>query len=319
MLLVVLGHVAHFSFGTSPFGSELTHTFRMALFFFISGFIACASNRICDGGSFFNAVLKKCKVQIIPTLVFGLFFTYVVLEKTAVDFFFSESKLGYWFTIALLQMFIVYYTIHLFFHKSKKILVTALAISAISMWCLKKVLEGNETFNLLNSTISLWLAMMNFPFFAFGVVAAMYKDRFHKLLDSKYFVAVIIILFITLYILRCSGTPYASVINIVIGFPGLIVVYAFFRRYSNSLSSDNLLGRCFQYIGRRTLDIYLLHYFFLPDLKSYSYLIEASNTVVGTSICLLIAIMVVVLCLLVSSVLRVSPVMAEYLFGVRRK
>ena len=319
MLLVVIGHIALFSFGVSPFGVDVTHAFRMPLFFFISGFIAYTSNRICDGKSYCRAILKKCKVQIIPTLIFGLFFTYVVLGYNAEDFFHSESKLGYWFTIALLQMFIVYYTIHILFRKSQRALLIALTITAISMWVLKKIFEGNEVFVVLNNSISLWLAMMYFPFFVFGVIAAMHKEKFHRLLDSKYFIALTILSFIALYILKNNATPFTSVINIIIGFPGLIIVYAFFRRYSETFSQENVLGRSLQYIGRRTLDIYLLHYFFLPDLKIYSHFVETTNTVVGIFICFVIAVMVISMCLLVSSILRMSPIMSEYMFGVKQK
>ena len=87
-------------------------------------------------------------------------------------------------------MFIVYYTIHILFRKSQRALLIALTITAISMWVLKKIFEGNEVFVVLNNSISLWLAMMYFPFFVFGVIAAMHKEKFHKLLDSKYFIAL---------------------------------------------------------------------------------------------------------------------------------
>lgn len=289
----------------------------MALFFFISGYIGYASNRICDVKSYTKAVLKKCKVQIIPTLVFGLLFTYIVLKKDAVDFFQSESKFGYWFTIALLQMFIVYYTVHKLTLKSRKLFLLVMPVVAIGMWVLKKCWDGSELFTIMNNSVSLWLVMMFFPFFVFGIFASMYKERFHDLLDSRYSTAMIIITFTTMYILK--NFYHSSVLNVIIGFPGLLIVYAFFRKYSEAFTNEKFIGRCLQYIGRRTLDIYVLHYFFLPDLLDYSCFVQSQNTVIGIFVCLSIAIMVVGLCLLVSNVLRVSPFLAEFLFGVKKK
>ena len=72
-----------------------------------------------------------------------------------------------------------------------------------------------------------------------------------------------------------------------------------------------------KYIGRHTLDIYLLHFFFLPsNLTMFgTYFQSTSNPVIELFVSLTIAILVITVCLAVSKVLRTSPILAHYLFG----
>lgn len=122
MLLVVFSHVELFGFKLPPTESTLNTLFiqfRMPLFFFVSGFLAYNAGKIWDGRAWFAAIRKKLLVQIVPTLVFGLSFTYLVTPHNISTFLADSSKLGYWFTISLLGMFITYYTVNYLAHKLK--------------------------------------------------------------------------------------------------------------------------------------------------------------------------------------------------------
>ena len=115
MILVVANHVAGLGFG-----EEWKHSsaipflilFRMPLFFFVSGFLAYKASQIWDLKNFGMLVWKKVKVQTIPTVAF-FFLAMAILNRQfwpAVETaFHSPLKGGYWFTIALLYMFIIYY------------------------------------------------------------------------------------------------------------------------------------------------------------------------------------------------------------------
>ena len=43
-----------------------------------------------------------------------------------------------------------------------------------------------------------------------------------------------------------------------------MLAFAFFRKYESWFFQKTYIGRTLQYVGRRTLDVYLLHFFFLP-------------------------------------------------------
>lgn len=73
-----------------------------------------------------------------------------------------------------------------------------------------------------------------------------------------------------------------------------------------------------QFVGRRTLDIYLLHYFFLPDLAVCNEFLSTNTRallelVFGMSISLI----VIAVCLLCSNILRNSDFLGHYLFGAK--
>lgn len=115
MLLVIFSHVELFSFGLSPNFSILNTLFiqfRMPLFFFVSGFLAYNAKTIWTGSTWLSATKKKLLVQIVPTLIFGLLFTYLVSSESLYTFLAAPTKLGYWFTVSLLEMFLIYYTVN---------------------------------------------------------------------------------------------------------------------------------------------------------------------------------------------------------------
>lgn len=114
MILVVFHHIMEFGMGITPetsVGSALFVTFRMPLFFFISGFIASKTAEIPTGKMWAEKVRKKTSIQLLPTLVFGLLFTYLVRHEDIAAFLMHRWKFGYWFTISLLEMFLIYYTV----------------------------------------------------------------------------------------------------------------------------------------------------------------------------------------------------------------
>ena len=108
------------------------------------------------------------------------------------------------------------------------------------------------------------------------------------------------------------------IVRTLIGFLGLLIVYNSFRVYQDFFISDRKIGRALQYIGKRTLDIYLLHYFLLPYLPQVGELLQNDkNAVVELAIGGGVALLVIGICLIVSNVLRSSPILAKYLFGAK--
>lgn len=95
---------------------QIMQLMRMPLFFFISGFLAYKNDLFCCQ-SFWQLVLKKAKIQIPSTIIF---FTLCVIIcspdiKDAfvnfVTFIQRSDKGGYWFTIVLFYMFLIYYSV----------------------------------------------------------------------------------------------------------------------------------------------------------------------------------------------------------------
>ena len=344
MILVVLYHVEIYGFQNDPtILCRILMTFRMPLFFFISGYIAYKANKIWNAGTYITDSLKKIKVQLIPTLIFGLFYAYLIDGSNFVTFFTEPLKLGYWFTLTLLSMFIIYYTSSFLYTKAvcrndqttindkrfgfATLLVAIVGAVIISEKLFLRVFPDLAlTYNILSlNQLSSYL-----PFFAFGVIASMYKQQFNQITDNKYAITLILFLFITITTIRILllqqpediVAKYDLYIKLSMGVNGLLgipVVYKFFQKHQESFTQDKWAGKMLQYIGRRTLDIYLLHYFLLPDLQFMSQYMGSSSTVVSLFTCLAISLMIIAMCLVISNTLRLSPILAHYLFGAKTK
>ena len=115
MILVVANHVSQMGFEQNwKWSSSLPFLllFRMPLFFFVSGFLAYKAAQVWDANNLGQLLVKKLKVQIIPTACFFFLFCAMMspnFVEAVVTNFHSATKGGYWFTIALLWMFVIYY------------------------------------------------------------------------------------------------------------------------------------------------------------------------------------------------------------------
>lgn len=341
MLLVVTNHVALKSFGMQIRWSAALQfflLFRMPLFFFISGFLAYKASRVWNARTLGELTLKKMRVQIIPTVVFFLLFLAMVPTTPFLhnldEALASSMKAGYWFTIVLLYMLLTFY---LFSYVESKlfrgypappILILLLFIVSLCLfetcylprhfsWALGYKGQPNE---FLNYT-SLVEMFRYFPFFLYGAIVHRYWERAQRLMDSRWFFPVVVVLALltTLEVIKWHNLrlEWASLPHTLAMFLLLTMVFMFFRHYSDFFSDKTALGRGLQFIGRRTLDIYLLHYFFLPKLPMVGefFRLNRHNFILDTTAALAVALVVVAFCVITSQLLRVSPFLKKHLFG----
>ena len=325
MILVVFAHVETFALSIEPnstFLSALFISFRMPLFFFISGYISQKRSCINNLREWSASVGKKNKVQLLPTLFLGTIYTYFYLHINFYEFITDSAKLGYWFTVCLLLMFIVLYSINILIknlNKPQKIVV--LAIISMLLYALQTVFNNGDRLTMLGNIFCLHRFFMYFHFFVLGHIAAMCKDSFNRFLNNQYIITSAILVFTVLFYISINYNyiRWCYLISFpLLGYAGIIVVYNYFKVHQDSFSSNKRIGRILQYIGKRTLDIYLLHYFFLPQVPQLKlFLSNPANTVIELSVCMVLSLMIVCICLIVSNILRTSPVLAKYLFGVK--
>ena len=102
------------------------------------------------------------------------------------------------------------------------------------------------------------------------------------------------------------------------GITGMIMVFTFFRLSASWLKKLHI-SKPLQYVGTRTLDIYLLHFFFLPRfLMVYAGQLAAyKSMLVEFGYIMAVSLIVLAISLTVSYVIRLSPFLGHYLFGVK--
>ena len=80
---------------------------------------------------------------------------------------------------------------------------------------------------------------------------------------------------------------------------------------------NSRIGKSLQFIGRRTLDIYLLHYFFVNNSMSWVKNIGVDSPTLIFVISITTALVIIGICLLVSNFLRTNPLLGKILFGAK--
>jgi len=340
MIMVVANHVAGLGFG-----EEWKHSsaipflvlFRMPLFFFVSGFLAYKASQVWNLRNFGSLVGKKLRVQIIPTVVF-FFLAAAILNKnflTAVETnFHSPMKGGYWFTIALLYMFLIYYLFSYVESKLKDrswIPITLLFLISLLFyetnyqpkyfsWAAGYKGAKTDLFYFLQDS-SLVQVLLYFPFFLYGNIVHRYWDKAQRLMDSKWFfpIVIVVVILATLDALkwRTLRMEWAIIPLTVSRFGLLTIVFMYFRYYKQYFTKLSPIGASLQYIGRRTLDIYLIHFLFMPDLPTVGAFLKSypHNFVIDVVLSVLLGLVIIGFSIITSNILRISPFLKKWLFG----
>lgn len=267
------------------------------------------------GGDLLDFIKKKFKVQIIPTVIFLTFFCYL-FSLNFISAISESSKHGYWFTISLFEYFILFGIIKLC---PVKVQTPALFATSFCL-CLTKGFELNNTLCNILGLYHCWY----FVFFVFGVFTKNNFQKFQSIIDSNV-LSFVIALFTIWTFMRIKESfiillPFQILQVVVLGCLGITIVFAFFRKYQKGFTSDKLLGATLQYIGTRTLDIYLIHYLFIPqNLHMVGKFFEANhNPTLEFILSFALSIVIVGLCLIISNLFRTSSFLSKLLFGVKK-
>lgn len=329
MFLVVFNHVFTLSFlpdSVDTIFGNLLFIFRMPLFFFISGFVGGKAIELFDSSCYFQLTKKKIAVQLFPTVVFSFLMTLVGPYVVFDDSFLIHGWKMYWFTIALLGMFIIYYSLSYLLNILKLTKYASLIIFVVSLilFSISKV----ETIY-LPKCVELGNVFHYFQFFVLGTIAKTYSTKFVSLCKSNIFSSIVILLFVFSSLVRFNSTVSGILptsmnsiwvfIRLTTPYAGLIMFFTLFARMDKFFSANSLVSRIMQFVGRRTLDIYLLHFFFLPVLPiSLAEVLNFSqNIVIYVIFGSVFAAAIIALCLFVSALIRNSDFLAHYLFGAK--
>ena len=324
MILVIYSHVCVFCFKEYFMAfNDVLFLLRMPCFFMISGWLFYKATRVWDSVTVKQVVQNKFMVQIIPTFIF------LALHERA-DFFhqLGAFKGGYWFTFALFVYFCLYILSSLLFRRTKYkdvwMFLVALVISVVTFWYDINYHRLSGQMGWAKNALG-FLGVVTWRYYLFfylGTVIKKYFNRFLRMTDSTVVILVIVGLFGTIACLPRFDDMFPAYMRFVVsGICGMVMVFTFFRKFASLFTKERMLGRCLQYIGTRTLDIYLLHFFFLPEsmLLYNRQLLTYGNKILEVAVVMGEALLVLAACLVASYVIRLSPFLGKYLFGVKDK
>lgn len=310
IILVVLGHIAEKSMGIeeAPF-NFMYQSFHMPLFLFLSGIFVFNGIVNYDWKDFALFLRKKVIRILLPFLVVGGAYSIIILK----DFSSVYNGLfgGYWFLPAVFLCMLFSFLCGAISHRLK--MMNPIVADILSFFVIFGIIALPWIFHL---EIPYWLhALKGFPFFMFGVFFNKYVD-FKRMICSNNTVFSLSIIFyiISAVIMLCFGFHFI----IITGFFAIIILVNLFSKYEDKIS--NKLER----IGKYSLEIYVLHWFFLPKINDIGNWLcgnESFNDNISLTllICCIVAIPVIVLCLCLSSIINHSKWMSYLCFGISRK
>jgi len=320
MILVVYSHVCGMCLGDRWMGlNDIFFLFRLPCFFFISGWLFEGTSGMSNPR---RLICHKFRVQIIPTVIF-------LLLLAPPPLFFSRlgaTKGGYWFTFALFEFFLLYMFSRRYLRKWDGTFAFVISVLAFCYDVFYTRLEHsslNYQLSIVNCQLSItdvlgFLSFMTWRYFLFFYVGTWVKRHFEAFVrwsnNPVVIVSVIVGFFAISQIPHSDIIPLEYFIFAVGGILGLTMIFTLFRRLVNcQLSIVN-------YIGTRTLDVYLLHYFFLPRfLLPYGEQLRSWHCKPLEFVAALtLALLVVMVCLAASYVIRLSPFLGYWLFGAKK-
>jgi peptidoglycan/LPS O-acetylase OafA/YrhL len=326
MFLVVMQHVD--SFVLSGFNSPVYKVLlliRMPMFFFISGFIGYKALNEWTRSFYVQRLRKKAFVQLIPATIFFLLYS-LVFGINPLSTFSANGFERYWFTYVLFYMFVIYYTVSVLMRKfrcsSTSQLLLLIAMS-LSMWLLFVQCQRHGVNWGLTSLFYIDRLCHYYVFFVIGLLCRHHLSLFHHFINHWAGIGMLLLCFggcLTLIFTPWLTTRAPGIINygvqmLVVCQLGIFLVYFCFYRLRHILANGSKLSRGLAFAGRRTLDVYLIHYFFLAPLTKVH--ITSGPLYVLTSVSLTVC--AYLLCLCVSRAIRISPTLAHWMLGAKKE
>lgn len=218
-----------------------------------------------------GVILKRFRLMLIPTIC--MFLMYILIYWGNINKLgycaLGEYKFGYWFTFALFLINLIHWVVSEILYRLRfdvrrttiyhlcLLFVVSISILFLKDW------DWNYNDGLLSGWFSLRLIAMYFPFYLIGLACKQYERLFHRLICNEYVVGILVIVFVASLFRLNNGFYYGTFQSCI----GLLLLYRFCHLYQDTLSNKTFVGKQLSMIGRNTLPIYLIHYFFFFGLK----------------------------------------------------
>ena len=277
ILLVVMGHVLIFGIHKvdSAFVFKFLERVHMPLFFFISGYF---TYKFVDGKVVLPNIVSRFKQLIIPFFCVSSIWIYYFphsgiespLNSTWEGLYSDTWKNGYWFTLCLFELIFIYCAIVPLFNKARNAIFQIPIVAIVYLFVGVLATMGDSS---INAYIGIPLIYQFMPIFFAGIFAKKYANNFNATLVNSKAITLAILLGGFLLYYSCYFWEFKQVPTYVVElatslahFAVVMVVFSAIKPWSDyefSKESQSKSIRILQYIGKESLAIYLLHYFFL--------------------------------------------------------
>lgn len=314
IFFVIEGHVRSFGMDIKSYdslSSLMLYTFDLPVFFFISGFLAYKTNFTLE--VLWKNLRKKAIYLVTPAICFSVVAN--ILKHNSLLFPLENGFGRYWFTIVLFECFLIYYSVVALLRKQKWINIALAVISIAGIFFLSigakigpRVIDTGHLFKY-------------FYFFTIGIYARNCHSLYEKILNNEIFKCLMIIGFFVLLFLMdyqfWPSTVFHFLRDIVLRIMGTAIVVLLFAQNATLFDKSGNVMNVINEIGQKSLAIYLLQFFFLPDLTNFIDKIHLLDSFTIHVISLIYTILITLCCLVFIRLLEQSSFVRKYVLGIR--
>lgn len=299
----------------------------MQLFFFISGYVSYRGmSRIITIKDFRQDIIKRIKRLLMPTVLMFLFCIWYY-EQDLKGQLLYEFKSGYWFTYVLFFICLIHYVTILIIRKLGRIkLLKRFLIPLLILMTFIAYWHCGTPYRLCNClrVFSTMHILKYYVFFLLGYLSCQYTVVVKRSLDIEYVRFLMIIM--TVLSLCCVNIspPIRPIISFGGSIAQILIVFCLFQEWEERTSNNKILNQL-SYIGKHSMEIYFIHYYFIfgmPELHSF---IEqdtlfvfrgtGSKVIIEIACLLPISIFLVYFSIFIRRLFDFCPCISECLFG----
>lgn len=308
MILVVIGHIMLFAFKFNPSEPSKFIYFNMPMFFYVSGFLAYKESSFINDQS--RRLMKRGMTLLIPYVVFLSVWCLFSGYSDPIAILLGGGG-RYWFlyTLFIISTFFLIYEYVIGRCKNTLIYVTLLIVPYIILIATKVYLKTNGGGGNICEIIT---GLVNYyRYFLIGYICRKYI-KFNKLLFCT---DVIAALGLVAYFLNWFFFEYHNILFIFGGSMGAIItIQRFFEKHVNE---DSMVGKTLSSIGRKSLAVYVIHYFFIPDVSAtmHDFLNCGNPFIWQLTFAFLLSIPIVAASMLIGKLIETNTVLNFLCFG----
>ena len=327
IFLVVIGHVITFcirDIDRDPL-FKFIGLVHMPMFFFISGYFSYRDNFASP--KIINRFRQLMIPGIIMLLLWKLYFPHSGIQSP-LDFswqgtFVNEYKNGYWFPYVLFAIIIIYSAIAPLLRAIKTATIRLTVIAAL---CAMFTVGATLVTPTVDAALSMTLRAQFFIPFMAGVISRHHSAMFNKAIATPaVYTGALLVAATSMFFLAYRWDypfmePFQPLLMPLFHLTLPIVAMTIAKQWCDNNftpQATSRWGNIWKLLGRESLAIYLIHYFFLfplPHLQEplRSVALDIVPTLIVT---VPIAAIIVAVSLMVNHIIARSPLLAQLLTG----
>lgn len=295
ILSVIMGHFIIGGLNKMGIVYEMIGSYHMPLFLFLSGMVVNVTN--------IRKLVIKTARFMMPMITIGTV-CMLVNDISFSSFLGNSFKGGYWY---LYVLSVFYFLILMIGKINNEVVCIIISLSLYGCFYALNSFISKE----LNEFFCVWIMKQYWPFFIVGYFITKYKIS-QTIFSSDLVYAVAIVLYFISFSLWYNGMSF---LNYLVSFSFILAALHFMFVRENRTS---FVERQMEYIGARSLDVYIYHYFFyhITHLAVVgAWLEDSENIFIEALLSVVYSIVVAYLCIGLGKIIRSSNIIRIIVYG----